>query len=894
MSLRSRTSRALCAFAIFAFATSANAADHTFEIDTSSFTPQPRTMSLAGDFNGWSTTATPMKLAAGHKWSVTIKDVEEGTRYYKFVVDAGTPGQKWINDPKADKSLEVSDGNSGNNSGVVIGVDPVKLPPAKANHINQEALRFDSTDPADLDLSPAGMRIRVRTQANDVQHVIVSYRATKPNPELIVDGDVAGGGSKLRKVATERGLDVYASVIPWKVDDPSSLTIQSIGILVDDGDNAAATLEMKKGQNARVVASESTPPRWTADANWYQIFVERFRNADPSNDPGDFTAYERLIAWNADWFKTQPGEVPGDENFFHGAGNVWKRRYGGDLAGVREKLPYLRSLGINAIYFNPIFEAESMHKYDTADYRHVDDNFGVRDADQQRGASAPLVAEPQAPNHERGAHATMRLGNRELFNLDGSPVAADFKETEDPTTWRWTKSDLLFLELLKDAHAQGFHLIVDGVFNHTGRAHPYFQDVLKNGKRSKYADWFEITDFGDEKNWHEMADPYAVHGKPGGVQWNAWDGKNGHLPNFKEDAKLGLAQGPRDHILAIAKRWGDPDGDPKTNDGIDGWRLDAANEVPHAFWVDFRAAVRAANPESYITGELWGPSQAWVNSGKEFDAVMNYQFAMSVVEFFCNNVKLMKVSDFNNRMVKVWFMYPQASAMAMQNLFDSHDTDRLASMFVNADRPYDGENRPQDNAQGKKYDMRAPTAEEWQRLLQAVAFQNTFIGAPMTYYGDEAGMWGADDPSDRQPFVWDDKGPYAPGVGFNKNVFDGFQRFIAIRNALPALRAGSFYPVAIDDAANTYAFGRELGDKHVYVAMNRSGQPRTIQLDSIENGSYVDFADPKSVSIAMPDSPSIDERPKPVVASDAKAMMATGGKLSIRLPAYGTAILAPR
>jgi glycosidase len=387
-----------------------------------------------------------------------------------------------------------------------------------------------------------------------------------------------------------------------------------------------------------------------------------------------------------------------------------------------------------------------------------------------------------------------------------------------------------------------------------------------------------------------MDDPFAVHGKKGGIQWKAWDGDNGHLPVWKKDAARGLAPGPREHILAIAKRWGDPDGDPATKDGIDGWRLDAANEVPHPFWVDFRTAVHAANPDSYINGEIWSPAQAWVNDGKQFDAVMNYQFAMAAQEFFVNNTKQLKPSDFNNRLVKLWFMYPQASAMAMQNLFDSHDTDRLASMFVNPDRPYDGENRPQDNAAGKKYDMRSPTADEWQRLLQAVAFQQCFIGAPMTYYGDEAGMWGADDPSDRQPFPWDDKSPYASGVGFNKKIFDGFQRFIAIRNALPALREGSFYPLKIDDAANVYAFARELGDQHVYVILNRSDQEQRIELDGLTNGDYVNFAS-NEVHVEMRDDKSPTARP--ILIKRTKPTRITDGKLWPSIPAHGVAIFGP-
>src|SRR5204862_1531228 len=138
-----------------------------------------------------------------------------------------------------------------------------------------------------------------------------------------------------------------------------------------------------------------------------QIFPERFRKGDPSNDPGD-KPYEHLVKWQAKWFATAEGETPGDENFYKGTGNVWKRRYGGDVQGLIEALPYLKSLGINAIYLNPMFEAESMHKYDTADYRHIDDNFGVKG---------------------------------DLAQLAG--------ETDDPATWKWSASDRLILTFVE-------------------------------------------------------------------------------------------------------------------------------------------------------------------------------------------------------------------------------------------------------------------------------------------------------------------------------------------------------------------------------------------------------------------------------------------------------------
>jgi cyclomaltodextrinase / maltogenic alpha-amylase / neopullulanase len=189
-------------------------------------------------------------------------------------------------------------------------------------------------------------------------------------------------------------------------------------------------------------AVEQRVPDWAKDAVWYQIFPERFRNGDSSNDPGEHW-YENLIPWTADWWQThvEHGEVAGQENFYRGHGNVWRRRYGGDIQGLIESLPYLRELGVNALYLNPVFKAESMHKYDAGDFRHIDDRFGFKG---------------------------------DIDELEG--------ETDDPATWQWTRTDLLFLECLDEAKRQGFRVIIDGVFNHTGREHYAFQDVLRHGK----------------------------------------------------------------------------------------------------------------------------------------------------------------------------------------------------------------------------------------------------------------------------------------------------------------------------------------------------------------------------------------------------------------------------
>ena len=436
----------------------------------------------------------------------------------------------------------------------------------------------------------------------------------------------------------------------------------------------------------------------------------------------------------------------------------------------------------------------------------------------------------------------------------------------------------MFLDFIAEAHRQGFKVIADGVFNHVGTGFWAFQDVLKNGKNSPYADWFEITDWGD--------------GTPGSIQYNAWDKKSGALPVFKKDPKLGLAPGPREHIMAITKRWLDPDGDPSTRDGIDGWRLDVPGDIPHPFWKDWRKVVKAANPDAYIVGEVWTPAQAWLQ-GDEFDATMNYQFAMAGVDFFVDEKTAVTPSAFGERLAQLATMYPRPIALAMQNLYDSHDTDRVASMFANPDRPYDGANRLQDNSlsfNGPHYSTAAPTAIQWKRLEQAVAFQQAFLGAPMTYYGDEAGMWGADDPSDRQPFPWPDKGPYGGGVGFNREVFEHFQRAVAVRAALPALRTGDYETVLADDATGVFAFARTAGESRVTVVLNRSGETRAVRV-KVGDGTFVDYLDPAVAKLVPPADG--DATARPTLDVTGKGTPAEDGEMTLTLEPWQTMVMVP-
>ena len=728
------------------------------------------------------------------------------------------------------------------------------------------------------------LQVRVRAQADDAKHAVVLADIYDASGTF-----VASEPTVLEKLATESGYDVFggeisANALPADVDGGFIGYAFELGdgenvFLLTADRNAPADQQVEPGRGNgyrnrmyRAPVPAFDVPAWAADAVWYQVFLERFRNGESSNDPGRYDEYERLVPWNSDWWATLPGETPPGplpdgvelpdgvapdavfDNFYTGTGDVWMRRYGGDFQGLQEKLPYLRELGVNAIYLNPVFEAESMHKYDTADFRHIDDNF----------AAGEGVSDGPYP-----------------YEVEG--------ETDDPATWRFSASDKIFLDFVAEAHRQGFKVVIDGVFNHVGRAHPFFQDVLAKGRESQYADWFEITDWGDPANWTEMDDPYEVHGKPGGIQWAAWDGPSGHLPVFKKDPQLGLAQGPRDHIFAITKRWLDPDGDPATRDGVDGWRLDVPGDIPHPFWRDWRKVVKQANPDAYITGEIWQWAQPWLK-GDQFDAVMNYQFAMAAQDFFVDQATAIPPSAFADRLDRLLSAYPRPITYAQQNLYASHDTDRLASMVVNPDRPYDGANRPQDNAASfdPPYSDRAPTDEEWRRVIQAVQVQHAFVGAPMTYYGDEAGMWSPDDPSNRQPFPWPDQGPYeGEGVGFNEDVFAAFRQAVGARNALPALRTGDYELLGTDDGRGLIGFARTLGDQTVHVLVNRSAEPQEVYLD-VEPGRYVDHLDPAHVAYELGEG----EAARPEPAFTGAAFDAADGTLATTLPPFGTRVIA--
>jgi len=388
------------------------------------------------------------------------------------------------------------------------------------------------------------------------------------------------------------------------------------------------------GQSTCGSAAAEFVPGWAKSAVWYQIFPERFRNGDPDNDPTlesmrgawphDLSEPWQVHPWTSDWYELAPYERDNGKSFWF---NVQRRRYGGDLEGVLGKLDYLEELGVNALYFNPVFKAPSSHKYDGETYHHIDPHLGP----DPRGDLRLIATETP----------------------------------DDPSTWVWTAADLLVLELIRELHNRGMRIIFDGVFNHMGLRSWPFRDVLAHQRDSRFSDWFAIESWRDRRRGTRFV-------------YRGWAGVR-ELPELRQDED-GIVPGPRKYIFDATRRWMDPDNDGDPSDGIDGWRLDVAFCISHAFWKSWRKWVRSINPEAYLTAEVVAePAELEPYlRGDEFDAVMNYNFGFICDEYFFAREKRISTTAFDRTLRELREAFPRQVGYVMQNLFGSHDTARLA------------------------------------------------------------------------------------------------------------------------------------------------------------------------------------------------------------------------
>ncbi|WP_222619737.1 MULTISPECIES: glycoside hydrolase family 13 protein [Pontibacter] len=554
-------------------------------------------------------------------------------------------------------------------------------------------------------------------------------------------------------------------------------------------------------------------PHWSKTVVWYQIFPERFRNGDKSNDPtvADIKGADpkespkawQVHPWGSDWYKLQDYEKK------NGEPEMWKhllrRRYGGDLQGIIDKLDYLQELGITAIYLNPVFQSPSLHKYDGESYHHIDPTFGPDPA-----------------------------GDRKLIATE-DPL--------DPSTWVWTSADKLALKLIREAHNRDMKIIFDGVFNHLGYNSFAFQDVVKNQQNSPYKDWFIIKSWDDPK-------------KGTSFDYEGWFGVKS-LPELREDS-TGIVAGPKHYIFNATERWMNPKGEGIEN-GIDGWRLDVAFCVGHPFWKKWRKHVRSINPEAYMTAEIVDtPDKVKpYMQGDEFDGEMNYNFAFASAEFFFNpDAMRISATEYDKRLKELRELYPTGVAYASQNLFGSHDSNRIGSHIVNRGignfRDWGKYFNTSVALNNSNYSTRKPQPEDIQLQKLFAIMQMTYVGAPMIYYGDEVGMWGGNDPDARKPMIWDDikyedevfnaNGTrHAPDkVEINQSLFNHYKKLVHIRKNNPALQLGTYKTLLADDENDLLVFERNYNGENVIVVINNSSKEAEVKLPELGGKCFKD------------------------------------------------------
>lgn len=523
-------------------------------------------------------------------------------------------------------------------------------------------------------------------------------------------------------------------------------------------------------------------PAWALGAVWYNIFPERFDNARSENDHA--WPAGTPVPWDQDWFHVSPDEFEASANRAIALPRVYgddpdrsrpplndvvfERRYGGDLAGAQRRLDHIQNLGADAIWFCPVFSAESLHKYDATDHRHIDPHFGP-----SSDAASPL---PTFSN--------------------------------DPGEWIWTPADRAFVDdFLPEAKDRGLRVILDGVWNHVGLAHPAFRDAMNRGKASPYDAWFDLT--------------YDESGRAAG--WRAWDGRNGRLPAFSQ-IDGDLAPGPRQHVFDVTNRWMDPDGNGDPGDGIDGWRLDVANEIGLAFWEDWRNHVRALNPDAFLLGELWFDGSDYFG-GKAFDAQMNYPLAFLLLPWLSGIPNAAIAEELQNVLER---NHP-ATQLAQMNLLASHDTARLVSLLAHPGLEYD-----QGAGMGAAgFDRSRPGPEAYERLELAFAVLTVLPGSPMVFAGDELGVWGGDDPENRKPLPWPDRTADPALVSLAEHTSESVGAWLRLRRDErfgPILRLGGTH-LSLEDGL--LVIDRDLDGDRVRLLANAGQIPLAHEFENV-------------------------------------------------------------
>lgn len=614
----------------------------------------------------------------------------------------------------------------------------------------------------------ADYRIPVEPEIGD--EVTIRFRTARDNVDIIW---LCSGENrfKMKKVETRDEFDYYEVSVMVSEQAFRYYFEVVTGLLHVYYDRYGVSREVRRQYFFCILPGFSTPA-WSKGAVMYQILVDRFYNGDPDNDVlTDEYFYIRTTSRKMESWDQYPSDFSVAEF------------YGGDLEGVRQKLDYIQELGVEVIYFNPLFVSPSNHKYDIQDYDYIDPHYGTILEDD--GA----LLKDGISDNRRATRYINRVTNRR--NLEAS--------------------NRLFAKLVEEIHARGMKVILDGVFNHCGSFNKWLDREEIYMTNGDYEDGAFVSEDSPYRDFFKFQDEHAW---PFNTTYEGWWGHD-TLPklNYEGSDKL------YEYIMRIAAKWVSP---PYN---ADGWRLDVAADLGHSpeknheFWRDFRKAVKTAKPDALILAEHYGDPKEWLAAGDQWDTVMNYDAFMEPLTWFLTGMEkhsdeakpevMGNILDFEGAMKHYMASFQTSQLQCAMNELSNHDHSRFMSRT--------------NGKAGRASELGPEAASEGIRpgvFREAVVVQMTWPGAPTIYYGDEAGLCGFTDPDNRRTYPW----------GREDIVLIDFHRdLIRIHKENPALKTGSLKFLKGEE--NLLCYGRFNRFQQFIVILNNADADREVELE---------------------------------------------------------------
>jgi cyclomaltodextrinase / maltogenic alpha-amylase / neopullulanase len=653
-------------------------------------------------------------------------------------------------------------------------------------------------------------------------------------------------------------------------------------------------------------------PLWVEEIKTaYEVVIDRFKNGDSENDPIiNENCYKNMNPRNTVISGIRSSEIvekaikiaEAEEFKLNGWGSNWNkreiweqkitenakeyRRYGGDIKGVKDKLDYFKDIGIDTLLISPPFLSGSSYKDDVMEFNHIDPSFGT----------------------------IIQSGEFIGENIKSTKGMSEYKiiakENEKEVSF-FTESDMIFIDFLKEAHKKGIRVIIEMPSAYISCSSYKFRDVLINGPDSVYADWFVLKDWKEKDKVEDIWNPYIVYEGKYSYGTIEKDGKKMRrkwikpLINMSEEEieeviewnKLNidyLGIGSQIEIVKInfnnrdalnyykkaVMKWikgvnGKVEDKFEDSDGIDGIKFTSIEDIEgkDAFY-NMIKEIKQLNKELYLTAEIGYENRKEFTKGI-FEGVLNYGIGDNIYKLIANkNREKLKPTEFVEKVKSLYNGYPKSVIYNSFNILDSSNTDRAFSMTINTDREYDRLNgSDNDDYKSIRPDLYSENAVNLFKSM--VIMQMMLPGVPIVYYGNENGMWGADDPENRKPMLWEDikyeresdtlakykkeskkfgdkvEIDEANGrIFYENNINEEIVKFYKLilkfrKDNIEVLKNGEVNYIYADDTKGAIAVERKAGKKSFVAVINLTDKESMVKIP-LEGGDYQSiFSDSK-------------------------------------------------